>query len=131
LVIVIAVLGIVAAVAIPRMGGLSTSARQAATRAEMQRLKSAILGSPDERGGARAGFEIDVGYPPGRLADLVVKPDSVPVWNPYLSLGWNGPYVDSAGADYLKDAWDSAYVYNAALRTITSKGSGSDLVLSF
>jgi len=130
-VIVIAVLGILAAVAIPRMGGMSDSARQAATRAEMQRLKSAILGSPDERGHARGGFEIDVGHPPNRLADLAAKPDTVPAWNAFLSLGWNGPYIDSAGGEYLLDAWDSAYVYSAATRTLTSTGGASDFVLSF
>jgi prepilin-type N-terminal cleavage/methylation domain-containing protein len=131
LVVVIMVLGIVAAVAIPRMGGLSQSARQAATRSEMQRLKSAILGSPDSRGIARGGFEIDVGYPPNRLLDLVAKPDSVSVWNQFVERGWNGPYLDSSGGDYLRDAWDSTYQYNLGSRTITSNGSGAALVLSF
>jgi type II secretory pathway pseudopilin PulG len=130
-VIVIAVLGIVAAVAIPRMGGLSESARRGATQAEMQRLKSAILGSPDARGVARGGYEIDVGHPPNGLSDLVIKPDSVPAWNKFISLGWNGPYIDSSGGDYLRDAWDSTYQYDAGARTLTSKGGGSDLVLSF
>lgn len=129
--LVIAVLGILAAVAIPRMGGMSNSARQAATRAEMQRLKSAILGSADERGQARGGFEIDVGHAPSQLRDLVARPDSIQEWNKFLSRGWNGPYVDSSGGDYLKDAWDSAYVYDAGARTLTSKGSGANLVLSF
>lgn len=126
-----AVLGILAAVAIPRMGGMSDSARQAATRAEMQRLKLALLGSSDERGKARGGYEIDVGYLPNQLRDLVVKPDSVPAWNRFLSRGWNGPYIDSAGGQYLRDAWDSTYVYDRAARTVTSTGSAPDLVLSF
>ena len=124
-------LGILAAVAIPRMGGMSDSARQSATRAEMQRLKSAILGSADERGGARGGYEIDVGHPPNQLRDLDVKPDSVAVWNKFLSRGWNGPYIDSAGGNYLRDAWDSIYVYDRAARTMTSRGSTPNLVLSF
>lgn len=127
----IAVLGIVAAVAIPRMGGLSESSRVAATRSEMQRLKSAILGSSTGPGGVRGGFELDVGHPPNRLADLVARPDSVATWNKFLSLGWNGPYVDSAGGDYLRDAWDSTYAYDANARTLTSFGSGTDIVLTF
>lgn len=129
--IVIAVLGIVAVVALPRLGGLSEGARQATTKVEMQRLKSAILGSSDERGHVRGGFELDVGFPPNQLSDLARKPDSVPAWNAFLALGWNGPYIDSSGGDYLRDAWDSTYVYDAVARTLTSKGSGSNIVLSF
>ena len=57
--------------------------------------------------------------------------DSVVVWNKFLASGWNGPYVDSAGGDYLTDPWDSVYRYNAMARTITSYGGGSSIVLSF
>lgn len=120
-----------ASVAIPKLGGLHQSAKLGATKSEMQRLKSAILGSPDARGVARGGYEIDVGYPPNKLADLVKKPDSVSVWNKFIERGWNGPYMDSAGSDYQRDAWDSTYQYNLVTRTITSKGSGANLVLSF
>ena len=110
---------------------MQESARIGATRAEMQRLKAAILGSPDARGMARGGYEIDVGRPPNRLADLAVKPDSVPAWNAFIQRGWNGPYIDSSGGEYLRDAWDSTYQFSAAARTLTSRGSGSNLVLSF
>jgi type II secretory pathway pseudopilin PulG len=129
--LVIVLLGLVAGVAIPRMGRLQESARLGATRSEMQQLKSAILGIPDARGLARGGYETDVGHPPNRLTDLVVRPDSVPPWNAFLRRGWNGPYFDSSGGDYLRDAWDSTYRYDASGRTLTSHGNGSDLVLSF
>lgn len=125
------VLGIVAAVAVPRMGLMHDSARRGVTRAEMELLKRAILGTADRQGTPRGGFEIDVGHPPGRLLDLVVKPDSVAAWNPFQSRGWNGPYVDSSGGNFLRDAWDSAYVYDAEGRTLTSVGGGSEFVLSF
>lgn len=131
LVVVVLVLGIVAGVAIPKLGGLHESSKLAATKSEMQRLKSAILGSPDARGVGRGGFEIDVGHPPNRLTDLVAKPDSVSVWNKFVEMGWNGPYLDSSGGDYLRDAWDSTYQYDAASRTLTSPGNGAALVLSF
>jgi type II secretory pathway pseudopilin PulG len=128
---VIVVLGIVAAVAIPKMGGLSQGAKLAATKSEMQGLRAAILGSPDAHGVPRGGYEIDVGYPPGQLLDLARKPDSVQTWNTFLERGWNGPYIDSTGGNYLRDAWDSTYTYSSAARTLTSKGSGSNVVVSF
>ena len=131
LVVIVLVLGIVAGVAIPKLGNMNESGKVAATRVEMQRLKSAILGSPDHKGVPRGGYEIDVGHPPNRLQDLVTAPGSVSVWNQYIEYGWNGPYMDSSGSDYIKDAWDSTYQYNVAARTITSIGSGSNIVLSF
>ena len=125
------ILGIVAGVAIPKFGNMNESARVSATRAEMQRLKSAILGSPDHNGVPRGGFEIDVGHAPNGLQDLVTAPGSVAVWNEFINLGWNGPYMDSSGGDFLKDAWDSTYQFNLGARTITSTGSGTDIVLTF
>lgn len=131
LVVVIMVLGIVAAVAIPRMGGLSNSAKVNAARDEMRRLKTAIVGIDGPDGVPRGGFEIDVGHPPQALPDLVRKPDSVAAWNKFIGRGWNGPYVDSAGGSYLKDPWDSTYRYDRGARTITSTGGGSSIVVSF
>jgi general secretion pathway protein G len=131
LVVVIMVLGIVAAVAIPRMGNLSSAAKVNAARDEMRRLKSAIVGSVGPDGVPRGGFEVDVGHAPDALADLVRKPDSVAAWNRFLSRGWNGPYIDSSGGSYLKDPWDSTYQYSRGGRTITSTGGGSSIVVSF
>ena len=131
LVVVIIVLGIVSAVAIPRMGLLGDSAKVNATKDEMSRLKTAIVGAANYKGVPRGGFEIDVGHAPNSLADLITKPDSVAIWNKFLSLGWNGPYMDSSGGDYLTDSWDSTYQYNAATRTITSAGNGTPITISF
>lgn len=131
LIVVILVLGIVAGVAIPRLGGLSDSAKTNATKEEMRRLKVSILGTMGRDGTPRGGFEIDVGNPPDLLSDLVIKPGSLSVWNSFTSQGWNGPYIDSAGGSYLKDSWDSTYVYDAAARTVKSVGSGSDIVVTF
>jgi general secretion pathway protein G len=131
LVVVIMILGIVAAVAIPRMGGLSESARVGAAREELSRLKSAIVGSMDPDGVPRGGFEVDVGYPPNALGDLVRKPDSVATWNKFIGRGWNGPYIDSSGGSYQRDPWDSTYRYDPEARTITSIGGGSSIAVSF
>jgi general secretion pathway protein G len=131
LVVVIVVLGIVAGVAIPRLGGLSESAKVNVAREEMRRLKTSIIGAAGPDGVPRGGFEVDVGHAPNALADLVTKPDSVSAWNKFIARGWNGPYIDSSGGDYLTDPWDSTYQYDAVARTLTSYGGGSSIVLSF
>ena len=131
LVVIVLVLGIVAGVAIPRLGGLTESAKVNATKEEMRRLKTAIVGTSGPDGVPRGGFEIDVGFPPNQLSDLISKPGSLAVWDKYTGRGWNGPYMDSAGASYLSDSWDSSYTYSLGARTITSYGGGPSIVLSF
>lgn len=128
LVMVIAVLGIMAAVAIPVIGTFISSAQETATKDELRLLARAIAGTDEAKD---RGFEGDVGFPPSALIDLVQKPESVSVWDPFLDLGWNGPYLDSTGGEYLRDAWDSSYVYNPAARTIESVGSGSSIRIDF
>ncbi|MEW5925037.1 MAG: prepilin-type N-terminal cleavage/methylation domain-containing protein [Candidatus Zixiibacteriota bacterium] len=134
LVIIIVVLGIVAAVAIPRMGSLSENSKINITREEMRLIKEAIIGNPQLVTGGQyidRGFIGDVGYPPANLVDLVRKPDSIPAYDKFSRTGWNGPYLDSAENKYLYDAWDNAYSYDPAVRTITSTGADPDIVLSF
>ncbi len=134
LVIIIVVLGIVAAVAIPRIGSVLENSRIAATREEMNHLKLSIVGDPRTTAGGEyvnRGFEGDVGFPPEQLTDLIRKPDSIPPYDKFARLGWNGPYLDSTGQEYLYDAWDSLYHYNPASRTITSIGGSSDLEITF
>lgn len=124
----ILVLGIMAAVAIPVVGTFVASSKETATREEMQRLARAIAGS---EGSADRGFEGDVGYLPSALIDLARKPDSVPAWNPFTDIGWNGPYIDSTAGSYLTDAWNTAYTYNPATRSLSSTGSGSSITITF
>lgn len=135
LVIVIVVLGIIAAVAIPKFGNFAENSKINATKEEMIALKRAIVGNPTAvSGGAYIdrGFEGDVGFAPSSLTDLVIKPGSVSVYNQLTRLGWNGAYIDSSGGDYIKDAWGDNYVYSFASRTITSTaGGGTSIVVSF
>jgi len=134
LVIIIAVLTILAAIAIPSIGNLIETSRVNSTEAELSELKKAIVGSPQVVGNGNyvsRGFENDVGFAPSRLQDLVSKPDTVSSYNRITGLGWNGPYIDSSNGDYLRDAWDSTFVYAAATRTITSVGSGANISVSF
>jgi prepilin-type N-terminal cleavage/methylation domain-containing protein len=128
LVMVIVLLGIMAAVAIPVIGSFLASSKETVTKDEMRRLASAIAGGSNVND---RGFEGDVGYPPSALLDLARKPDTVPAWNAFQHLGWNGPYIDSTGGAYLTDAWDSLYVYLPLARRIESTGSGTTIAITF
>jgi len=131
LVIIIVTLGILAAVAVPKFSDMANSSRINATRSELTSLKKAIVGDPSAiAGGAYVdrGFEGDVGFVPGRLQDLVIRPDTIPYYNPLTRLGWNGPYVDSANAAYVTDAWGDAYIYQPGSRQIMSTGGGTDTI---
>ncbi len=128
---IIVVLGILAAVAVPRFGDITESSKITATKKELATLKIAIAGNPDAIAGGKyidRGFEGDVGFLPSQLPDLVSKPDSVSTYNKLTGLGWNGPYIDSTEDNYLKDAWDVAYVYQPASRRILSVG-GTDSII--
>ena len=134
LVIIIVVLGIVAAVAIPKIGDLITGSKTNATKEEMMRLKTAIMGNSATTTSGRfsdRGYLGDVRSFPPNLTALVTKPGGVAAWNPYTRLGWHGPYIDSTGGDYLKDAWGVVYQYDSTARTITSTGSGTNIVVNF
>lgn len=134
LVIIIVVLGIVAAVAIPKIGSVLENSRVSATTDEMNRLKRSIVGNPQAIAGGRysdRGFEGDVGFPPAQLTDLVRRPDSIPAYNRITRRGWNGPYIDSSNQGYKYDAWDSLYRYSSTERTLVSTGADPDIVISF
>lgn len=128
LVMVIIVLGIMAAVAIPVIGSFIESSKETATKDEMQRLARALAGSDTQ---SDRGYEGDVGRLPSSLVDLTAKPASVPAWNAFTHVGWNGPYIDSTNGDYLTDAWGQNYVYDTVARTLESTGSGSPITISF
>jgi prepilin-type N-terminal cleavage/methylation domain-containing protein len=134
LVMVIVVLGVIAAIAIPRMGGISESSRISATKSEMMMLKRAIIGNPSVASGGRyidVGFEGDIGHPPANLSELGAKSDSLPIYDKFTRIGWNGPYVDTAGSEYLNDAWGTEYVYNSGARIIISVGGSDTIAVSF
>ncbi len=133
-VMVIVLLGIIAAVAIPRFGSVTDNAKVTATKEEMRRLKIAIIGDPQVTAAGKyvnKGYFGDVGALPGALTDLTSKPGAVAVYNNFTGLGWNGPYLDSANGDYLTDAWSVGYSYDAGARTITSSVGSTNIVISF
>ncbi len=130
LVIIIVVLGILAAVAVPVFTNFTDAAKVNATREEMNLLKRAIVGNPSAVAGGQfidRGYEGDCGGAPSALIDLARKPGAISTYDRLTRLGWNGPYMDSSRGDYLKDAWGQTYVYDSANRRIVSPG-GHDTV---
>jgi prepilin-type N-terminal cleavage/methylation domain-containing protein len=123
LVMVIVVLGILSAVAIPQFTDMADSSKIAATKKELQEIKRAIVGNADLIAGGQLvdrGFEGDVGFTPSLLIDLGKKPDSVSAWNNLTRLGWNGPYIDTSGGNYLTDSWGTGYIFLPLQRQLLS-----------
>jgi general secretion pathway protein G len=134
LVIVIILLGILASVAIPRMGGIAARARIITTEEKMRILRDALIGAD--------GFLTHVGRLPTTaegLTSLITAPAGVPLWNKWIEKGWRGPYVEANGDAFRRDAWGRFYIYERLTVTrgrLTSHGpdgvpSGDDIVLEF
>ena len=129
LVIVIVILGVLASVGIPVIGGMIESSKENATKRELILLKTAIVG---QTGAAELrGYENDVGSLPPDLTGLVSKPGSVANWDRFTQTGWNGPYIESTNNEYLVDAWGINYIYDAGARTIRSAGGSDTLTVAF
>ncbi len=114
-IIVIVILGILAVVAVPKVGNYIANAKEEATKGEMLTLKEALDGED--------GYKVTVGADLFNydLTYLVTKPATVPVYNAFTGLGWNGPYIIDDGTEsYKYDSWGNAYVVTAT--TITSNG---------
>jgi general secretion pathway protein G len=96
--LVVTIIGILAALVIPRIAGSSDTARKTAATAD---IKGGIKTALDR-------FEVDNGYYPKSLSDLIQRPND--------SKNWNGPYLD----EIPKDPWQQAYVYVCPGRNNTS-----------
>lgn len=91
LLLVLVILGILAAIVVPKMAGRSEQARVAAAKTQIGSFKTAL-----------EAFEVDNGYyPKGKagLQDLVKQPNNTP--------NWHGPYLESIP----EDPWHNAYIY--------------------
>ncbi len=88
--LVVAILGILAALVIPRIAGKSEEARVTKTQAD---IKGGIKTAIDE-------FEIDNGSYPHTLQDLLQQPRN--------ARNWHGPYLDQVPVD----SWGNAYLYS-------------------
>jgi general secretion pathway protein G len=93
LLLVLAILGILAAIVVPRMAGRSEDARRQAAATQISAFKTTLN-----------TFDVDNGYyPKGQngLQDLIVRPRD--------AQNWHGPYLDTDAVP--KDPWGRDYVY--------------------
>jgi len=105
LLLVITIIGILAAIVIPKMVGRSEQARQVAAKADIASMTTAL-----------EAFEVDNGYFPrgnNGLNDLVQQPRD--------ARNWHGPYLDKIPPD----PWGNPYVYTCPGR---HNPSGFDLM---
>lgn len=93
LLLVLVILGILAAIVVPKFAGRTEQAREAAAKTQVANFSTAL-----------DAFEVDDGYyPKGKsgLNDLVVAPRD--------AQNWKGPYLK----DIPNDPWQKPYVYQA------------------
>ncbi len=89
--LVLVILGVLAAIVYPKVAGRGEDARRTAAQSQIAAFKTAL-----------DSYEIDNGhYPQGRngLQDLVARPRD--------AQNWKGPYLDNIP----KDPWGNDYVY--------------------
>jgi len=87
--LVMTIIGILAAIVIPKMVGRSEQARQTAASADINGGIKSALGQ----------YEIDNGFYPKSLQDLLVQPSN--------AKNWHGPYLDKLPVD----PWSNPYIY--------------------
>jgi len=143
-VIVLVVIGILAAVAVPMLLRIFERTAEDTTREEMDNIKKAIIGDAQK---LQSSFRSDFGY----LGDIGCLPStsgsiggldrlltigSLPAWVPpdsskQTGAGWKGPYIaGTPGEDFKKDQWGNNYQYATTppddvcplVATLTSNG---------
>jgi prepilin-type N-terminal cleavage/methylation domain-containing protein len=116
---VILLLGIVAAVAIPQFVDFRSDAEAAVTRERLQNIREAIAGNGST---GKRGYIDHMSVVPPNLTSLTTK-GSQATYDPVNKIGWNGPYLDATVSGWDKDGWGKAYVYSVSSRKITSCGA--------
>jgi general secretion pathway protein G len=92
LMLVVVIIGILAALVIPKIAGQGERARVTAATADINGGIKSALGQ----------YEVDNGFYPKTLQDLVVQPGN--------AKNWHGPYFDSP-AKLPTDPWGNNYIY--------------------
>jgi len=90
LLLVLVILGTLAAIVLPRFGGTKRRAQDAAAKTQITTFKTVLN-----------AFEVDNGYFPETLEDLVQQPRD--------AKDWRGPYLDSGSIPL--DPWGHDYLY--------------------
>jgi prepilin-type N-terminal cleavage/methylation domain-containing protein len=117
LVVIIAVLGILAAAVTPTVMNQIMDTRVSATHDEAQALYDAMVGAPNSDG-TRFGFVGDIGRLPNTLQELATQ-SGLPSYATgnvrSIGMGWRGPYINSGASanDYQTDAFGRNYVVNS------------------
>lgn len=101
--LVVLIIGILAAVVVPRFSGRGKQAKETAARGSMAGIKTAI-----------AMYETDNGNLPPSLQALLVKGSEA---------NWRGPYVDARD---IKDPWGRDFIYIVKGETFELKCLGQD-----
>jgi general secretion pathway protein G len=91
LLLVLTILGILAAIVVPKFTGRTEQARITAARTQISTFQTAL-----------STFELDNGFFPRTLQDLVVQPRD--------AQSWKGPYLQG---DVPVDPWQNPYVYTS------------------
>jgi len=123
-IVVIAVISILAAMAVPYAVKIIDQSRVEATKKEMEEIYRAIMGDPK---GPTAGYLGDMGGLPTGISQLNTPPVPLPQTTGTLGVkyGWYGPYVNAGfdAAGYLTDGWGTNYAWNSpGAGQITSYG---------
>ena len=92
LMLVVVIIGILAALVIPKIAGQGERARVTAATADINGGIKSALGQ----------YEVDNGFYPKSLQDLIVQPGN--------AKNWHGPYFDSP-AKLPTDPWGNNYIY--------------------
>lgn len=116
---VILLISIVSAVAIPQFVDFRSDARKVVTQERLASFRSAIVGDAKFN---KRGFISDLGRAPNNLNELVTR-GVMPTYDPIAKIGWNGPYVDSSVSDWNRDAWGSNLVLDTTNRLVRSCGA--------
>jgi general secretion pathway protein G len=91
LLLVLVILGTLAAIVLPKFTGTTQRSRITAAQTQISTFKTALN-----------AFEVDMGYYPKNLLELIQQPRNG-------AQNWHGPYLDS---DVIpKDPWGNDYVY--------------------
>jgi general secretion pathway protein G len=123
-IVVIAVISILAAMAVPYAVKIIDQSREEATKKEMEAIHRAIIGDPMV---PTAGYLGDRGALPTNLSMLnTLGTQAVPTTGMLgVKFGWYGPYVNAGfdAAGYLSDGWGTNYAWNSpGAGQITSAG---------
>ena len=87
--LVVVIIGILAALVIPKIAGNTERARVTAAQADINGGIKSALGQ----------YEVDIGFYPKSLNDLLVAPAN--------AKNWHGPYLDKLPVD----PWGNPYIY--------------------